>query len=269
MRKPRKKTAPKTSITSVMVIGLLVLVLLTIGYYLGSKYLNFNNDNYLYEKQDYPHLSLYEVHGIDVSKHNGKLDWDAITKHSINDWELKFVFVRATVALADGRLAKDKKFDDNWSNAHHHDFICGAYHFYSPAVTVDEQISLFTEEVNLQKGDLPPVLDVENFERGNIYITAKDIPKIERWLLEVEKKYGVKPIIYTSKKMYLDYFKKPKFEKYYFWIANYGDKITEVEKHEWTFWQHCEDGKINAHGCSFDLNVFNGNENELQKICIQ
>ena len=267
IKKQAKKNSSQWSLLSIIVVALSVIAFLTVVYFLGSNYLS--TDDYQYDKQDYPHLSQYEVHGIDVSKHNGELHWDAIHQHSINDWELKFVFVRATVALADGSLVKDKKFDENWRNALSHDLIRGAYHFYSSAVAIDEQVNLFKEEVYLQKGDLPPVLDVENFERGKIYITSKDIPKIEKWLLAMEKNYGVKPIIYTSKKMYLDFFKKQKFKKYYFWIANYGDQISVLEKKEWTFWQHCETGKINAHGCSFDLNVFNGDENELQKICIQ
>jgi lysozyme len=270
MKKTRhqsKKTNNQLPLLNIIAMGLLVIAFLTVVYFWGSNY--FSADDYHYDKQDYPHLNQYEVHGIDVSKHNGKLNWDAINQHSINDWELKFVFVRATVALADGSLVKDKKFDENWRNALSHDLIRGAYHFYSSAVDVNEQVDLFKAEVYLQKGDLPPVLDVENFERGKIYITSKDIPKIEKWLLAMEKNYGVKPIIYTSKKMFLDYFKKPKFKNYHFWIANYGDKISDLEKHEWTFWQHCEDAKINSHGCSFDLNVFNGDENQLQKICIQ
>ena len=208
------------------------------------------------------------MHGIDVSKHNGVLDWESITKHNINDWELKFVFIRATFALADGTLEKDRKFDNNWDEAKANNLIRGAYHFYSSSVPIEDQIGIFTEEVDLMKGDLPPVLDVENFERGKVYITKKDIPNIIKWLNQIEKIYKVVPIIYTSKKLFLDHFNKPLFQKYHFWIANYAQEITQIEKKRWSFWQHCEDGKINSHKCDFDLNVFNGSEEELQQICI-
>lgn len=265
--KPKTKKTRNSNIIPIIIFVFIAFGLLTIGFYYLKQHF-FRNTSIEYTKQDYPHLDTYEVHGIDVSKHNGVLDWDAITKHNINDWELKFVFIRATYALADGTLEKDRKFDDNWNEAKTNNLIRGAYHFYSSSVSIEEQLELFTNEVELQNGDLPPVLDVENFEKGNIYITKKDLPKIMIWLNRMEEKYKVVPIIYTSKKLFLDHFNKPSFQKYRFWIANYAPEITIIEKKRWSFWQHCEDGKINAHKCSFDLNVFNGSEQELQNICI-
>lgn len=260
----KKRNKSSVNIYAIFLSCVAVLIILTVVFY----YFRQNKKTKIYEKAEFNHLNSFEVHGIDVSKHNGEIFWEDISKYTINDWELKFVFVRATYALADGSLKEDKCFDENWRQANNCSLIRGAYHFYSPAVSINKQIEMFKNEVKLTKGDLPPVIDVENFERGNIYISKKDIPKIETWLKQIESYYGVKPIIYTSKKMYLDYFKNDKFKKYYFWIANYGEKISDLDKHEWLFWQHSEEGKINNHVCNFDLNVFNGTEKDLDNICI-
>ena len=38
-----------------------------------------------------PHIKKYEVHGIDVSKHQGKINWDLV-KHPDSGKKIDFVF---------------------------------------------------------------------------------------------------------------------------------------------------------------------------------
>jgi lysozyme len=254
-----------------LVIALAIVLVSTLTFYYLDKKFNHNRDNLKYGKQAYSYLENYEVHGIDISKHNGELDWKYITKHEINGWPLSFVFIRASVAMADGNLEEDRLFRDNWRKSRENAITRGAYHFYSPKVDINEQIRIFKRIVKLRSGDLPPVLDVENYDRGNIYITKKNLPDILKWLKTVHNHFGVAPIIYTSKKLYQDYFKNnAKFAKYHFWLANYEtEKMNGIESSEFLFWQHNEEGKIDGHICDFDLNVFNGSEKDLEKMCLK
>ena len=83
-------------------------------------------------------------------------------------------------------------------------FIRGAYHYFLPKTDAHKQADFFINTVQLMKGDLPPVLDVET--------TGKKSPQelkaaVKTWLDRVEAHYGVKPILYTSykfKKRYLN-----------------------------------------------------------------
>jgi len=269
MTAKKKKKALLSTFYAWILAGIFLLTTLTLGiYYYNLKKKN-NKEKLIYGKQTYSYLDEYEVHGIDISKHNGELDWNMISKHTINDWGLSFVFIRASVAMADGHLEEDKLYRDNWKMARENGFIRGAYHFYSPTVPIEKQISLFSKLVKLRVGDLPPVLDVENYDRGNIYIQKKHLKEIKLWLDKAENKYGVPPIIYTSRKLYQDFFmNNAKFSKYKFWIANYATHLNQLEKKQWHFWQHSEEGKIDGHICDFDLNVFGGSEKDLEKICI-
>ena len=90
---------------------------------------------------------------------------------------------------------------------------------------------------------------------------------IQRWLDKVEKHYGVRPIIYTSKNYYAT-FLKSNFAKYPLWVANYNKVKKPISKYDWMIWQYSKWGKIDGINGPVDLNMFNGNNDELKKVCI-
>ena len=119
--------------------------------------------------------------------------------------------------------------------------------------------------MELKPGDLPPVIDIE--ETGGK--RKKDIVKnVAVFLTEVEKEYGVKPIIYSNIKFIEDYL-ADNFGNYKFWIANYYVRNVKPSPGiEWLFWQHHDRGRINGCSKEIDLNVFNGNRAAFDKIRI-
>ena len=52
-------------------------------------------------------------------------------------------------------------FDHNFRKAQQYGLVRGAYHYFSPGISGDLQAHHFINSVPLEKGDLPPVLDVE------------------------------------------------------------------------------------------------------------
>ncbi len=199
----------------------------------------------------------YSVYGIDVSHHQGRIDWKRVAASSEGEYPLRFVMLKAT----EGGDYKDSTFDANIDSARQAGLICGAYHFYNPDTSPIVQADFFTKNVELFDGDLPPVVDIES--RGN------DIESLQRdllkWLSVVENYYGIRPIIYTSVKFRKKYLDNPAFDKYQFWIAHYYVEKPETES-EWTFWQCSDRARIGGIDGHTDLNVFSGSLSDLQEI---
>ncbi|MEO8253574.1 MAG: glycoside hydrolase family 25 protein [Flavobacterium sp.] len=195
--------------------------------------------------------------GIDVSEYQDEIDWDVVETLD-NDYDISFVFIRATV----GNDRLDKRFEENWFEAKENNLIRGAYHYYRPNENSLEQAELFIKTVHLQKGDLPPVLDIERLPENQSIERLKI--GLRRWLIAVEEHYKVKPIIYTGERYYDDFLKE-EFSDYLFWIANYNFYRENI-KEEWLFWQFTEKATVSGIKGNVDVNIFNGDLQQLQYI---
>ncbi|MCD8182003.1 MAG: glycoside hydrolase family 25 protein [Bacteroides sp.] len=203
----------------------------------------------------------YEVHGIDISHYQGKIDWNLLLRNKETDSPLHFIFMKAT----EGGDHGDDTFAQNFDKAREYGFIRGAYHFFLPRTDACKQADFFIRIVQLSKGDLPPVLDVEN--------TGKKLPQelklaVKTWLDRVEAHYGVKPILYTSYKFKKRYLNDSIFNSYPYWIAHYYVDSVKYEG-KWHFWQHTDVGTVPGIEKEVDLNVFNGTLEELRALTLQ
>jgi lysozyme len=90
---------------------------------------------------------------------------------------------------------------------------------------------------------------------------------LQNWLTIVEKQYGVKPIIYTGEKYFED-FLRDDFPNYKFWIANYNPWKEKIEDN-YLMWQFTEKAKLHGINELVDVNVFNGNVEDLKEVCIK
>jgi lysozyme len=255
-------------------IGVLIILLLFaagyhyrngISYYLGFKSTKAKKEaaekQRLSDVRNYTLLSKYEFNpiGIDVSEYQGTILWDSV-RIIENDFPIRFVFVRATVGM--DRL--DEMFADNWKALKNRGYIRGAYHYYRPNENSTEQAALFIKNVVLKKGDLPPVLDIEQMPKKQSMAKLK--VGIKNWLNIVEEQYGVKPIIYSGERYYKDFLKED-FPEYTFWIANYNFFVENL-KPDWRFWQFTEKGAALGIKGFVDVNIFNGTEAELQSMTL-
>lgn len=156
---------------------------------------------------------MEQLIGIDVSYYDPILDW--------KNYSWDFAFVKAT----EGTVS-DMDFVQQWTAARGYT-IRGAYsffhHFVNPVLAVRKLIEVLGDD----RGELPPVLDLED-DDGNPEAVA---PKALEWLREAERKFGRKPIVYTSwgfaSAIKLANYKE--FTEYPLWLAIYPwDKITEA-----------------------------------------
>ena len=140
----------------------------------------------------------------------------------------------------------------------------GAYHFYNPNSDPVRQANFFISQVELQQGDLAPVLDIERKPRDKAQLQTDLLVFLRR----LEQHYGVKPIIYTSYKYKLRYLDAPEFDAYPLWIAHYY--VDELSySGDWQFWQHTDYGTVPGIEGSVDLNVFNGTLSELKRYTVK
>ena len=214
----------------------------------------------LYGDVSYP--EGYEIHGIDISHHQGDIDWAELRdKGLINKLPIRFIMIKAT----EGSTQIDENFIDNFYQAREYGFTRGAYHFYSVHTPAKAQAQFFIKNVKLEKGDLPPVLDVEHKPKKQ---SAEDFKaSVLEWLHIVEQHYGVKPIIYTYYKFKMQYLSDPVFDQYPYWIAHYY--VDEVEyQGEWKFWQHTDVGRLPGIKGNVDFNIYNGSFYDLRMLTI-
>ena len=214
----------------------------------------------LYGDVSYP--EGYEIHGIDISHHQGDIDWAELRdKGLINKLPIRFIMIKAT----EGSTQIDENFIDNFYQAREYGFTRGAYHFYSVHTPAKAQAQFFIKNVKLEKGDLPPVLDVEHKPKKQ---SAEDFKaSVLEWLHIVEQHYGVKPIIYTYYKFKMQYLSDPVFDQYPYWIAHYY--VDEVEyQGEWKFWQHTDVGTLPGIKGNVDFNIYNGSFYDLRMMTI-
>ena len=214
----------------------------------------------LYGDVSYP--EGYEIHGIDISHHQGDINWSELReKGLINETPIRFIMIKAT----EGSTRVDENFKDNFYQAREYGFTRGAYHFYSVHSPAKRQAEFFIKNVKLENGDLPPVLDVEHKPKNQTDDAFK--ASILEWLDIVEQHYGVKPIIYTYYKFKTRYLSDPVFDQYPYWIAHYY--VDEVEyQGPWKFWQHTDVGRLPGIEGNVDFNIYNGSFYELRKLTI-
>lgn len=202
----------------------------------------------------------YPIHGIDVSKYQDRIDWDEVKAMSVDDIQIGFAFIKATEGLGN----VDGYFKRNWKKAKEAGITRGAYHFFLPTKSGVKQAENFINTVDLEKGDLPPVLDVEQTYGVNDEKLRKELAA---FLEAAETIYGVKPIIYTNVDFYNQHL-KGSFDDYPLWVAHYLRKDQPRITRNWIFWQHSESGKVNGIYSRVDFNVFNGDSSDFQKLLL-
>ncbi|PIE50014.1 MAG: glycoside hydrolase [Flavobacteriales bacterium] len=201
-----------------------------------------------------------KVFGIDISHYQKRrqFKWDSLQIKQ-QEVPIHFVLMRATM----GNSSKDGNFKYFWKKTKKNNYIRGAYHYYRPDEDPKRQANNFLKTIRLQKGDLRPVLDIEKLP--HLEDESELIKNLKIWLNLVEKKYGVKPIIYTYYHFYKDYLQHD-IKGYPIWMANYNDVPQPIPDNQWDFWQFSEKGIIKGINTKVDLNVFNGNLKDLEKF---
>lgn len=205
------------------------------------------------------------IQGIDVSHHQGVIDWDLAKLNSIN-----FAFMRTSFGLAE--VDKDTQFKRNWAEAKRVGIPRGAYHFLLSYQSITAQARWFVELMDGDFGELPPVCDVEYWKRSDgKYESNPTLAQIKQFCEKVKELTGKTSIIYAGG--YWKGFASAKDAswalEYDHWLAQYTTLGSEIPCKPWTtwkFWQWSEKGAgalIGIKG-NLDLDYFNGSLEDLE-----
>lgn len=208
----------------------------------------------------------YPVQGVDVSHYQGDIDWEVLQMQNID-----FAYIKAT----EGSSHVDEKFEENWKNASKTSLKIGAYHFFSFDSEGETQAENYIRTVGNLEGKLLPVIDVEYY--GDKFKNPPDKEKVIKELKDMcaclELEYGVKPMLYTTNKVYHKYLKGEfDFEEYPLWIRDVYFTPDITIQDEWTLWQYSDTSILGGYSGSekyIDVNVFNGDLVELNDLLVE
>lgn len=186
--------------------------------------------------------------GIDVSKHQGTIDWVKLKDYS----KIKFVYIKAT----EGSDFVDPKYKENIRNARKQGFKVGSYHFLSTKSSATTQFQNFIRTANREEQDLLPIIDIEVTGRWSSQ-QLRDSLKVFADL--IEDYYGCKPLIYTSEKFFTKHLGRA-FADYPLFIAKYSNIQPNIG-YRWILWQFSDCGvfksAVRGNAGEVDMSRFN------------
>lgn len=200
----------------------------------------------------------FPIHGIDVSKYQGDIDWAQVKASGV-----KFAYIKAT----EGGDHTDAKFQQNWNGAKAVGLPRGAYHFVYWCRPWHEEMRHFIQTVPKEPDALPPVLDVEatpeskkckrRLERGPVLAEMREM------LRAMERHYGKKPVIYSTVDFYEAILSPNELEEYPIWIrSTKHSPHVRYGSRNWHFWQYQSDAQIPGIVGNVDRNAFRGDHKQ-------
>jgi len=211
------------------------------------------------------------VYGVDVSHHNGQVEWPKLASSGV-----KFVYIKAS----QGTNFRDPRFDANWRASANAGVVRGAYHFLGAEGDGAEQarsyLALIAKSGGLLANDLTPVLDLEwDFERvGSARVDrwskvpADQIAKaVKAWIDTVQTATGRRPIIYTSASWWNERMAgSMQLKDYQHWVADYRQSSINagapksVRQHAYQIWQFTDVGGVDGASVKLDVNRLKGKD---------
>jgi lysozyme len=198
-----------------------------------------------------PWASRY-VQGVDVSWHQGAIDWPALAADDV-----AFAYIKAT----EGADHVDERFAFNWEAAGAAGLYRGAYHFFTLCQPGARQAANFIAVVPRVAGALPAALDLEHKGPCRRGPTMTDVVGEARAFLDiVQAHYGVRPLIYTTREFHDLHLAELSGER--FWIRSLGVE-PRFRANDWVIWQHHNRGHKAGVSGPIDLNAFRGDARAL------
>ena len=196
----------------------------------------------------------FPIAGIDISKHNGDIDFD-----QVRDDNYQFVFIKAS----EGKTYRDEAFEHNYRQARKAGLKVGAYHFFRKNRTAREQADNLLQAIEGKELDLPLVIDLED-DWGNGATVSREMA-LERVMdmIEILNGKGYQVMIYTNMDGYNKYY-KDMLADHDLWLCSFtsSDNLSSMS---YRFHQFSHEGSVQGVDGDVDLNVFRGSRSEWDR----
>ena len=200
----------------------------------------------------------YPVAGIDVSKHNGEIDFG-----KVRDDDYQFVFIKAS----EGKTYRDEAFDRNYREAREAGLKVGAYHFFRKNRTGSEQAENMLGAIKGKTFDLPLVIDLEDDWGNGAAVSRQQALERVMEMIGILNDKGYQVMIYTNLDGYNKYY-KDLLADHDLWLCSFTspDLLPHLPH---CIQQFSHEGEVDGVKGDVDLNVFRGSKREWSKYLDQ
>ncbi len=213
-----------------------------------------------YLRLNYPSRERFPVHGIDVSHHQGEINWQKLKTQGID-----FAFIKAT----EGGDHVDRKFVENWSASKAAGMARGAYHFFSFCKSGVEQARNFLRVVPVESDALPIVIDLEFGGNCKRELTESNLAReVSDFVRETKKSFSSRPIFYVTPEFFDRYLENHSqlFPPHTLWLRSIFFEPKQETCERWALWQFANRGRLKGIGGPVDLNVFCGSQSQFNEM---
>lgn len=191
-----------------------------------------------------PDPAAYPVRGIDISAHNGVVDFDKVASVGMD-----FVILKAT----EGATFKDKNFTTNYRKARKAGLKVGAYHFFRFDVGGYMQALNLMHSIKGRRLELPVVIDVEEWSNPRDHTTHDILTRLQTMINTLEA-HGYHVMLYSNKDGFEKFFSQ-QFAHYPLWLCSFTGA---PEAGNMRLWQFSHVGSVSGVDGKVDINTFNG-----------
>ena len=249
-KKNKQQTALILIVSLILVSSVFLIVIDSIKKLSRDQYHSFYDNKYSHK---------YAIRGVDISHHNGTINWAQLKNEGI-----AFAYIKAT----EGISHKDRKYKENYSEAKQADIKLGTYHFYTFGLDGVMQAQHFIRNAKVASRDLIPTIDVEHSPINKYSNDKNYIEKVVAELVKMEHElyehYGVHPIIYTNKDCYKLYIQN-RLPDNLIWMSDLHNE-PNTKENEWVIWQFSHTGNVNGAIGDIDLNYFRYSYREFNEL---
>ncbi len=189
--------------------------------------------------------------GIDVSKWNGTIDWQAVKNSGVN-----YVIIRCGYrGSSTGALVEDPKFRANIKGASDAGIKVGIY-FFSQAVNRNEAVEEASMVLELIKGykiSYPVFLDVESSGGRADGIDKNTRTDVIKAFCETIQNSGYTAGVYANKSWLTNKIDAGQLGRYKIWLAQYASTPTYTGRYD--MWQYKSTGRVTGISGNVDLNL--------------
>ena len=191
-----------------------------------------------------PDPAAYPVRGIDISAHNGVVDFDKVASVGMD-----FVILKST----EGATFKDKNFATNYRKARKAGLKVGAYHFFRFDVGGYMQALNLMHSIKGRRLELPVVIDVEEWSNPRDHTTHDILTRLQTMINTLEA-HGYHVMLYSNKDGFEKFFSQ-QFAHYPLWLCSFTGA---PEAGNMRLWQFSHVGRVSGVDGKVDINTFNG-----------
>ena len=199
-------------------------------------------------------VSGESITGIDVSSHQGEIDWNQVKESGVD-----FAMIRLGFrGYETGLIQEDGYFRTNLEGASAAGLDVGVY-FFSQAISVEEALEEARFVLDLLDGaelSMPVVYDWEyiSSEARTAGVDRRTLTDCSLAFLEIIEEAGYQPMLYFNWMQQRDMLYLKELNQYDFWLALYSDRMTYPYKIK--MWQYTNTGTVPGIEGSCDINIF-------------